>query len=290
MLYEMAIADAYAIAFEFVDHTGDRPNDLRTYHQHPTYVELTPGQYTDDTQRSIANAEVLLTGNWMNFEPYADAYVRCYKRDQREGYSRGYQALLNAVDTGEEFYKTIEPGRPSNGAVMGAAVLGFLPAVDDVMTAATTQACLTHHDSTAVHAQIVALSAHYFIYGHGAKEDLFEWLMHQFTADAMTEDEWDDWTGEVEAVAGRTTIKASSISAFVVGVMGRHNTLTGIIKEAVDRGGDTDSAAAAAVAVASHCGEIENDLPAELIAGLEQGKYGATFLKELDAKLLAIVQ
>ena len=96
MIYEMAVADAYAIAFEFVPDTPDRPNDLKTFHQHPKYIELAPGQYTDDTQRSIGNANVLLSGEWWNMMAYANEYVSQFKLDPREGYSRGFQKLLNS--------------------------------------------------------------------------------------------------------------------------------------------------------------------------------------------------
>ena len=285
MLYEMAIADAYAIAFEFVPDTPDRPNDLKTFYQHPKYIELVPGQYTDDTQRSIGNANVLLSGEWWNMMAYANEYVSQFKLDPREGYSRGFQKLLNSVDTGEEFINTCRRERTSNGAVMGSAVLGYLHEPEQVKLAATTQACLTHLPATAVHAQIVALSAHYFIYGLGKKAGLFAWLMAQLPDGSMTADQWDDWTAEIESITSRTTIEASSISAFVIGALDRHHTLTGIIKEAVDRGGDTDSAAAAAVAVASECNEIQNDLPAELMAGIEAGKWGVDFLKVIDKEL-----
>jgi hypothetical protein len=48
-----------------------------------------------------------------------------------------------------------------------------------------------------------------------------------------------------------------------------------------------DTVAAVALGAASCSDEIEQDLPAHLIAGLENGPYGRDFLKDLDARLLA---
>ena len=67
-------------------------NDLSRFVQHPKYVELSPGQYTDDTQRSIANAVVIVENkphhfkntNAFNMYSYAEAYLQVYWRDARE--------------------------------------------------------------------------------------------------------------------------------------------------------------------------------------------------------------
>lgn len=290
MLLEMAVADAYAIPFEFVPHSADRPNDLKTFHRHPTYVELLTGQYTDDTQRSIGNAEVILGGEWWNQLTYAESYVHQFRLDPREGYSRGYQQLMQSVKTGMDFMLTIKRDKDSNGSVMGAAVVGFIKDPEMVKLAATTQACLTHVPATAIHAQLVALAANYMIYKRGSKDDLFDYLMSAVSDTSMSKTGWELWLGDCKNSQIKTTINAASISAFVVGALDRHTTLSGILREAVDRGGDTDSAAASAVAVASHCDEIDNDLPIELYQGLENGAYGADYLRMLDSELMEYVR
>lgn len=53
-------------------------------------------------------------------------------------------------------------------------------------------------------------------------------------------------------------------------------------------GGDVDQVAAIALA-ASWSWEIESDLPAVLISGLENGVYGREYLVELDRKLMEFV-
>jgi ADP-ribosylglycohydrolase len=53
-----AYADAYGAGFEYADEMIVN-NDLSRYVQHPRF-RLIPGSYTDDTQMSIAIAEVIV--------------------------------------------------------------------------------------------------------------------------------------------------------------------------------------------------------------------------------------
>ena len=292
MLLDMAVADAYAIPFEFIDKSEyPGPNDLKTFYQHPKYHELKIGQYTDDTQRSIANFNVMMGGEYFNIYEYARQYVEIFKLDPREGYSRGYQELLKNVETAEDFLLACSRSKNSNGAVMGAAVLGFIKEPEFVKLAATAQACATHMHHTALHAQIVALAAHYTVYDVGPKDEIQSWVLQALDDGGFRSQEaMAKWFVECQETEAPTRIAAASISAFVIGAIRRHDTMTGILREAVDRGGDTDSAAAAAIAVASHCAEIENDLPEELYAGLERGRFGFDFLHELDETLSMYVE
>ena len=59
MLYELAIADAYGASFEFVDDKFISKNNKLRYLRHPNRENenILKGQYTDDTQMSIAIAE-----------------------------------------------------------------------------------------------------------------------------------------------------------------------------------------------------------------------------------------
>jgi len=295
MLVEMAVADAYAIPWEFLNKPGAVQQagecDFKSYHQHPTYVELLPGQYTDDTQRAIANAEVMLQGvDWL-FTPlsYASSYVCAYQRDQREGYSRGFQSLLNSIDSGGQLLSRVRRDRPSNGAVMGVAPMGFIRDLPSLKIAATIQAITTHHPSTAVHAQIVALAAHFNIYVLGHKSELLDFVVEH--ADWGSKDERTKWLGEVMDFKldsnKPTTIQSSSISAYMVHTVAHADRLTDIMADAIRRGGDTDSAAATSVAVASVCLDMENDIPKNLIEDLDYAnpEYGVPFLKKLESRL-----
>lgn len=61
MLLHLAIGDAYGVGFEYVHPDLIREqNDLRGYVQHPSHTTILPGQYSDDTQMSLAVTEALL--------------------------------------------------------------------------------------------------------------------------------------------------------------------------------------------------------------------------------------
>jgi hypothetical protein len=62
-------------------------------------------------------------------------------------------------------------------------------------------------------------------------------------------------------------------------------SLSQLVRLAVDVGGDTDSSAAVLVAVASCSSEYEDDLPQVLRDGLENGEFGRDYLLIMDAQL-----
>ena len=83
MLVEMAVGDAYGAGFEYVSSSFLRQHhDLTRYVQHPRHA-IGSGRYTDDTQMSIAIAEMLVDGRPWTRPALADAFVRVFKRDPR---------------------------------------------------------------------------------------------------------------------------------------------------------------------------------------------------------------
>jgi ADP-ribosylglycohydrolase len=296
MLVEMAVADAYAIGWEFARKQQKAPIDFSVFVQHPTYAELLPGQYTDDTQRAIANCMVIknhLPSDLFNPLSYAEAYLEAYRRDPREGYSRGYQTFLKNVGDADDFLMNISRTKQSNGSVMGVAPLGLIQDMAMVKLASTIQAMTTHHPMTAVHAQIVALAVNYFTYGKGSKQYLRGWLIDHVDWVDQTDDSyrWSYLVDSHDRGLG-TSIKASSISSYMVYALTAFDTMTQIIHDAIDRGGDTDSAAAVAIAVASCSDEITNDLPQHLIDAMDVANpgFGVDFLNSLEEDVRHICQ
>lgn len=289
MLVEMAVADAYAIPWEFTD-AQTAANDLSGFHPHPTYHELKAGQYTDDTQRSIANALVLTSGPEDKFNAlrYAQAYIEQVRMDPREGYSRGYQAFLASVDSPYDFLVKIERTKISNGSLMGVAPMGFLSDLREVKLAAATQALVTHHPDTIPHAQLVAMAAHYFLHIEDCpRDDLFDWLM--LNSPFHKVGQGDAFYNEASSYVTnkKTGIRADSISSYMVYAVSTFDTLTEIMMDAVARGGDTDSAAAVSVAVASCCPEITNDIPDHLTQAMDAANpnFGVQYMRTLENRL-----
>ena len=101
MLVDLAVGDAYGAGFEFADPGFVvEHNTLRGYVQNPVYAGLRPGRYTDDTQMTIAVAEVLVEGGPWTDVRFAEAFVRAFHRDPRQGYAKGFQALLPQLADG----------------------------------------------------------------------------------------------------------------------------------------------------------------------------------------------
>jgi ADP-ribosylglycohydrolase len=281
MLLEMAVADAYGIAFEFVEPEVLELNGVRNtmarYYQNPNYAGVKPGQYTDDTQRALANCNIMCNHNEYDAEEYANEYLEILKRDPRDGYSRRYQKFLEETPNAIEFIRTITRGS-ANGALMGVAPLGYLRTPGEVILAAGIQAFTTHSMTTMPYACGVALAAHYFIHKIGPKACLTDYLHEHIPQLA----------GPYIRSAGVAQMSARATYYLMLDGIRDNTSLAGIIRWAVDQGGDTDSIAAATVAVASCSDEFQNDIPQVLRDGLENGTYGRDYLIQVDSELKRI--
>lgn len=273
MLLEMAIADAYAVAWEFTD-DQIAANDLAEYHQHPKYAELRPGMYTDDTQRAIANARVVLLGEPACLDPaaYALAYTTIFREDPREGWSRRFQQYLrdNAATGPARFMKGIRR-RATNGSLMGVAPLGYLPDEDAVRLATAMQVISTHSGTAIPYAQMISLSCHFLLRG-GARRDLAAHLAEAVEwpgADECGNDEREAMLHKMRHDPPTARMPARTIAPAALWAVTHLDSLADIIRWAVDHGKDTDSLAATAVAIASCAGDVDHTLPAALVDGLE---------------------
>jgi ADP-ribosyl-[dinitrogen reductase] hydrolase len=76
LLVELAVGDAYGAGFEYgePDFVAAH-NTLAGYVQHPRHVHIRPGRYTDDTQMTLAIAELLLAGTDWTPQNLADKFV-----------------------------------------------------------------------------------------------------------------------------------------------------------------------------------------------------------------------
>lgn len=274
MLLELAVADAYGAGFEYVEEPRVRRfNDLSQYHKHPKF-DIGNGKYTDDTQMSLAIAELLVEkAEWTPLN-IADKFVEVFRRDPRKGYARGFYQFLSDVKTGEEFLNKIHPDSDKSGAAMRASPIGFLPRINQVVEYATVQARLTHNTPQGINAAVAsALMSHYFIHNLGRKKYLGTFI------ESIAEGDWSKpFKGEVSE-KGHASVCAA-ITAITNG-----NSLSNILKRCVDFTGDTDTVATIALAAASCSKEVKQDLPQHLADGLENGEYGKNYLIDLDKRL-----
>lgn len=273
MLLEIAIGDAYGAGFEFASREKIRTsNTLAAFVPHE--LGAGAGCFTDDTQLSVAVAEVLLSGAAMSGDAFADAFVRCYKRDPRLGYAKGLQGLLDACADGAALRQRIRPDSRRNGAAMRAVPLGLIADKQLLTSVAQEQAVVTHNTPEGLlSSQVVALMAHCLLYEQVALVDLPHRIL-QLTGFALR----GDWTDEVECDAIQT------LHAVNTALLG-NRSMANLLRHCVEFGGDVDSVAAIAMGLASLTAEYRHDVPPALLESLEDGAYGRHFLVGLDAAL-----
>jgi ADP-ribosyl-[dinitrogen reductase] hydrolase len=281
MLLELAIGDAYGAGFEYANENVAKYNTLAGYVRHPKHREILAGMYTDDTQMSIAIAELIVEGAEWTALNIASKFLECFKRNERTGYSGHFYEFLKSVNSGEEFLERIQPDSDKSGASMRAAPLGIFPTVEEVLERCRIQAAITHNTPDGISAaQASALMSHYFIYQLGSKADLGVWLEKQLPKTHL----WDEaYKGKVKA-QGWMSVRAA------ITAVKRNDSLSPLLMDCIAFTGDVDTVATIALAAASNSVEYQQDLPQVLIDGLENRHFGRGYLIELDKKLMALVK
>lgn len=277
MLLELGIGDSYGVSFEYANemlhlNTGEH------YHQHPRHLGLKPGMYSDDCQMSIALAEMIIRGSPWNREAIADKFVEVFRRDPRDGYSRGFQKILNEVKTGKELLSRIDGNSYKSGAAMRAAPCGLFDNKLEVLKRATIQAKVTHNsDEGIISAQAAALMSFYFHRTLGAKADVGKYLNDNLIKFC----DWDaDWQGKV-SLNGSQPVRAA------ITAIKRNTSRKALLIDCVAFTGDVDTTAAIAMGCSAPCHEITSDIPDSLFGEFENGKYGRDYLLSLDKKLIS---
>lgn len=273
LLIAIAIGDAYGAGFEFAPRAKiERHNDGAGYVAHE--LGIPAGRYTDDTQMSIAIAELLLRDAPPDAAACADAFVTAFQRDPRAGYSRGFGQLLAEVADGAELLRRIHPGSTRNGAAMRSVPLGLIDDRDLMRRVAREQASVTHDSPEGrLSSEVVALMAHALLRRTARVDDLAAMV-----AAATAFELRSDWSAEVEVDAIQTLHAVHTALA-------NHRSMRELLRACVAFGGDTDSVAAIALGLAALSPEFTDDLPASLSDGLENGPFGRDWLRALDARL-----
>lgn len=275
MLLEGAIGDAYGAGFEYAN-DNLKYNNLNGYVKHPTHG-LNKGQYTDDTQMSIALAEMLTSDLEWNRYNIAGKFLECFKRDERNGYSKLFQTFLENTNNAVEFLDNIKPDSDKSGGAMRASCLGYLPTIEEAISKTTIQCSITHNtEGGIIAARASSLLSWYMINSHGPAIEVGKFLNSVVKSSTV---DWDlDYVGKVKS-KGWMSVQAA------VTAIKRNTKLSELLIDCVNFSGDVDTVATIALSAASCSSEYENDLPSCLVYGLECGKFGRDYLISLDTKL-----
>jgi ADP-ribosylglycohydrolase len=235
--------------------------------------------YTDDTQMSLALAELLVEGVAWTPVNIASKFVQVFHRDPREGYAGGFYTFLCETTTGEDFLANIRPDSDKSGAAMRAGPLGVLSTIGQVLDRCRIQAALTHNTPDGIHAaQAAALLTHYLLYDLGPVARVGEFLESQVPG------QWSvPWMGKVGS-KGWMSVRAAITS------VQRNTSLADLLQDCIAFTGDVDTVATIALGAASCSREYTNDLPESLVRNLENGRYGRDYLAALNPNLLALAR
>lgn len=275
MMVELAVGDAYGAGFEYAPPAFvARHNTLAGYVQHPTHLGIAPGAYTDDTQMTLAVAELMVSGAAWTPLALADKFVEVFHRDPRDGYAGGFHAFLRSVTSGADFLARIRPDSDKSGAAMRVAPVGLLPTVADVRHHAAVQARVTHDTPGGVgSAEAAALAVHYCHHDLGPVAGVADWVSAQLGTDWAR-----PWQGKVGS-KGEMSVRAALTA------LTSATSQSELLQACVAYTGDVDTVAVIALAAASRTQAVAADLPPVLTDALENGVYGRDHLRELDVSL-----
>lgn len=270
MLLEIAIGDAYGAGFEFAPQEFvEKNNTMKRYLPH-AMGSLQAGQYTDDTQMSLAIAELILDDVAWTHKRVADKFVEVFHRDPRKGYAKGFQALLESVDTGSELIDKIRPNSFRNGAAMRSVPLGVFEDVDELLNKARIQAEVTHNTPMGIlSSQAVAIASHVWFHKNGCIQHCYDLLIQHLGLQFNL-----NWKGRVECDAYQT------VCAVLTELHLGHKNRKELLQKCVSFGGDTDSVAAITNGISGDT--FDHEVDSFLYQDLENGKYGRDYLEEID--------
>ncbi len=278
MLLEAAVGDAFGAGYEYVKHKGIHNAKKLAYVQHPRHRDTKPGMYTDDTQMSLAIAELLLSGDEFSSYNVAERFVECFHRDPRGGYARGFHEFLTQTKSADSFLAKIRSNSDKSGAAMRSSSIGLLPDVEQVKRFAKIQAAVTHNTEGGLNsATASALMVHYFAYSYGSLQRLPHWINANVGG---------NWSKPYEEKVGSKGWM--SVSAAITAVS-RNNSLSALLMDCINFGGDVDTVATIAMAAASCSSDYAKDIPDRLIIDLENRAFGRDYIQKLDLDLAMLV-
>lgn len=274
----MAIGDAFGMKYEFIKRERDIDEFDFQYGPHPTYTAYQTGCYTDDTQMSFANANLLRLNhdrlNQLTAKDFITAWVRAYKRDPRAGYSRYMDGVMSSAMNVKQFQAAIDAKRGvTGGACMRAIPFGYISDLNTVKKLTLMQAKITHDTpSGRTSALAIALSAWHLRQG-GNLKDLNAFLSKELAP---------DWNSAKNGMDDSPN-NGLRIASCALGALTHSKTMSEALLKAVnaENPSDTDTICALTMGLAS-LAKLENDLPEQLPNTLENGRYGRDFLMQLD--------
>ncbi len=265
-LLGVVVGDALGAPLE--GHAGPVPPE-RVRGLEEDHVELL---YTDDTAMTIALAESLLERGELDQDHLAARFVAHFRREPHRGYGPGTARLLDELAAGAGWRPTAAAqfggqGSFGNGAAMRVAPIALHAAGDLFRVAALARrsAVVTHTHPAAVDGAVAQATAVALALRGPAGEPLDGGTFLAAVASTVGDGEVADALGSLidlvegveppppEAVAARTgtgVAAAESVPAALAAFLVRPDSFVETVRYAISLGGDTDTIASMAGAVA----------------------------------------
>lgn len=299
MLLGIAIGDAFGVAFELKTR-----KDIKDRFQFDHYDsgregwEL--GNYSDDTQMSIAITELLLSQKKFNKINLANSFLEVYKRDPHMGYGSSVREALKIAKNAKEFLKIIPGNSYGNGACMRAVPIGILPDIKKVIQYAIINAKITHNSPSAIASSVcIATASHYFYYNLGKSENVLDYCIKACGGLDKESINYFESLRNMKTLSpallfGKenenfgVSVNGLRTAGAVLYIVSRfYKNPAETLKEAILLGGDTDSVASICLGLVSIKAGLDR-LPPFLLKGLENNGFGKDYLIKLGEKLFKL--
>ncbi len=261
-----AVGDALGAAFE--GHPGPVPIEGVGEAERGEYAL----PYTDDTAMTIALAESLLQEGGLNQDRLVQAFARSWQREPHRGYGAGTAGLLARIAAGATWEAASRAqfegqGSFGNGAAMRVAPVALFAAAHPARTSvlARRSASVTHAHPLAIDGAAVQAAAVATALAHPASQPL---AAQDFLADvhaAVTEPVFaerlsfvaslvpDATAEQVGEQLGTGVAAHEAVPAALLSFLRHPASYPDAVRFAITLGGDTDTIASMAGAVAGAC-------------------------------------
>lgn len=237
MILEIAVADAYGAAYEFSKKPP--PNDLKFHLNKGRKDDIGLGEYTDDTQMSIAIMRHMLSGKPLNQHWISWFFLNEFKKNPIDGYARKFQEFLENCKSVNNFTSGIMPQSKRNGSVMRSVPVGVLSTVEEVINYSYLQSSVTHATQEAcLGATAVALASHYYYHRLDDPKLVASYLKRTIGF-------------SLQKVDKSVACDALETAHAAIWIAKNSKDCKTAMKKSVDLGGDTDSVAAVSAGLIS---------------------------------------
>lgn len=276
MLLEIAIADAYGQAFEFIKNPesyglkNELSDGLLVFQQNPRYSTLKPGYFTDDTIKTITSFRLIKNYSYedlLNPRNHFREIHNCFWLFYRQGWSGKFQHFMESnkeFSSDYIFEKLVR--RNTNGALMGALPLGLnRDSISEIKNIAAAHALATHSFETIPYVQALALMSWYLTRTNiNSCDSLYKFLLENVEGLKF-------FNGDPNKMTAADTFNVVYDVFATAIALGRD--MPNLITKCVALGGDTDSIASLAAGLYS-LSSMYKDLYKNL-----SSKYGSKFLE-----------